>query len=188
VILDFSWRDRARRQRLEHVLQRVNHARALGKNHASYAAVLSAAFDVLAQVDEHIDADHTDPDELMDRFCGAHTRLAVYGSLAPGEKNHAVIHDIPGQWQDGYVHGEVHPVGWGEAIGYPGMTWLPHSPERVAVRLFTSPALSAHWRGIDSFEGRDYLRILVPVDGLTNGPVVANIYQVRTPATPPLTN
>jgi hypothetical protein len=34
-------------------------------------------------------------------------RLAVYGTLAPGEPNEAVLADIHGEWTDGTVRGEI---------------------------------------------------------------------------------
>jgi hypothetical protein len=33
------------------------------------------------------------------------SRFAVYGSLAPGQVNYAVLADIPGTWEDGFVRG-----------------------------------------------------------------------------------
>ena len=69
--------------------------------------------------------------------------------------------------------------GWGSHMGFPGLTWLPNSDERIPVQLFTSSELPAQWRRIDEFEGRDYVRILVPVEGVRDDPVVANLYQIR---------
>jgi gamma-glutamylcyclotransferase (GGCT)/AIG2-like uncharacterized protein YtfP len=77
------------------------------------------------------------------------TRLAVYGSLAPGEVNHHVVETITGVWEDGFVHGKLHMKGWGRHVGFPGLIWLPRSGERVPVRLFTSQELPAHWSRID---------------------------------------
>ena len=107
------------------------------------------------------------------------TRLAVYGSLAPGEVNHHVIESVAGIWDDGFVRGKVQAKGWGSHMGFPGLTWLPNSDERIPVQLFTSSELPAQWSRIDEFEGRDYVRILVPVEGVRDDPVVANLYQIR---------
>lgn len=107
------------------------------------------------------------------------TRLAVYGSLAPDEVNHHVIETVAGSWEGGFVRGELRMKGWGRHVGFPGLTWLPTSDERVPVRLFTSSELPAEWSRIDEFEGRDYVRILVLVEGVRDDPVVANLYQIR---------
>jgi gamma-glutamylcyclotransferase (GGCT)/AIG2-like uncharacterized protein YtfP len=105
-------------------------------------------------------------------------RLAVYGSLAPGEVNHWVVADLPGTWETGTVHGTLEKVGWGDAIGFPGMTWVPRG-DPIPVTLFTSAALPEHWRRIDEFEGADYRRILVPVVLSHREIVIANIYELR---------
>ena len=120
-----------------------------------------------------------DPAAVAARFDAPDTRLAVYGSLAPGEVNHQVITDIPGAWREGVVRGSIRQEGWGALVGFPGMTWRPHSEEQITVKLFVSSALEAHWPRIDEFEGSDYLRILVPVEGVAAAPVIANIYQLR---------
>ena len=115
--------------------------------------------------------------ELM--FDRPSTRLAIYGSLAPGEVNHSVIEQVAGKWTEGFVRGSVHMKGWGSHVGFPGMIWIPSSEERLGVKLFTSSQLPDHWERIDRFEGSDYLRILVPVEDRSGVPVVANIYQIR---------
>lgn len=105
-------------------------------------------------------------------------RLAVYGSLAPGERNHWVLGELAGEWTRGSVHGILHPDGWGATEGFPGMQWVP-SADAMSVLLFSSTELPRHWARIDAFEGDDYRRILIPV-GLDGGDrVVANIYEVR---------
>ncbi len=113
------------------------------------------------------------------RFDRPSTRLAVYGSLAPGESNHGIIEDIVGIWTPGFVRGDLLRQGWGTHVGFPGMIWDPKSTNRINVQVFTSEDLPAHWERLDSFEGEDYLRILVPVEGLGGAPMVANIYRVR---------
>lgn len=119
------------------------------------------------------------PEPLAATWGDPAVRLAVYGSLAPGEVNHHVIADIPGDWTQGFVRGTVHMKGWGSHFGFPGMTWEPRSAERIPIRLFSSPELPRHWDRIDDFEGDGYLRILVPVEGVGDAPIVANIYQLR---------
>src|SRR5215210_8493620 len=52
-------------------------------------------------------------------FRTSHT-LAVYGTLAPGQPNHNVVAPLGGEWTDGLIEGDLLPVGWGAALGYPG--------------------------------------------------------------------
>lgn len=122
--------------------------------------------------------------EAVDRFLDRPSRrLAVYGSLAPGEVNAGVLAPLSGTWRRGSVRGTLRRRGWGAAHGFPGLEWDPEG-EPVSVRLFVSPELPGHWPRLDAFEGDDYLRSLVPVrlgsphtDG--EGTVVANAYLVR---------
>ena len=106
------------------------------------------------------------------------TRLAVYGSLAPGEQNHWVLSHLAGEWSRGSVRGVLHAEGWGACDGFPGMEWIPTAGE-IPVLVFTSDDLTPHWARIDAFEGGDYRRILIPVDLDAGGLVVANIYELR---------
>ncbi len=99
-------------------------------------------------------------------------RLAVYGTLAPGERNHPVIAGIEGSWSDGHVDGVVRAV-----AGYPAFTWKK-GKGTVRVRVLTSEALPKHWHRIDGFEGGLYRRILVPVHRPA-GSVIAHIYESR---------
>ncbi|UCG89449.1 MAG: gamma-glutamylcyclotransferase [Gemmatimonadota bacterium] len=106
------------------------------------------------------------------------TRLAVYGSLGPGEQNHWVLEDLVGEWSLGSVRGVLHARGWGASDGFPGMEWIPTAGE-IPLLVFISHDLPRHWGRIDAFEGEDYRRILIPVDLATGALVVANIYEVR---------
>lgn len=107
----------------------------------------------------------------------ADTRLAVYGTLAPGEVNHAVVADLRGTWRAGEVRGWLHPTGWGMTYGFPALRWDPEGPA-VAVQVLTSEDLPAAWPRLDRFEGEAYRRIVVPVTcGDTTVP--ANIYVER---------
>lgn len=112
---------------------------------------------------------------LEERFTPSH-HLAVYGTLAPGEVNHGQVADLRGEWQQGFVHGELVPEGWGTTYGFPAFRWDPEGPQ-VRVQVFASPDLPAHWPRLDAFEGPGYRRILVPVEDADGNLVtVANLY------------
>jgi gamma-glutamylcyclotransferase (GGCT)/AIG2-like uncharacterized protein YtfP len=123
-------------------------------------------------------------------FRTSHT-LAVYGTLAPGRPNHHVVAPLGGEWTDGLIEGDLIPVGWGAALGYPG--FRPRvGGGAVAVQVLTTRSLAAAWPTLDRFEGPGYQRILVPVFGTEPGPgqagerrlyTVANLY-AATEASP----
>lgn len=106
----------------------------------------------------------------------AEHRLAVYGSLAPGKSNHHQLDGLTGTWVPGVLRGERNDKGWGTAGGFPGLVLNPEGDE-VAVQVFTSSDLPAHWARLDRFEGKDYRRVTTKV--LTaDGPVEAQVYVV----------
>jgi gamma-glutamylcyclotransferase (GGCT)/AIG2-like uncharacterized protein YtfP len=105
------------------------------------------------------------------------TRLAVYGTLAPGESNHGVVAGLQGTWTRGLFHGELHATGWGSTYGFPALRWRPDAPP-VRVRLLTSADLPAAWTRLDRFEGPGYRRIVVPVTQREDR-ILANIYVER---------
>ena len=73
-------------------------------------------------------------------FRTSHT-LAVYGTLAPGQPNHHIVAPLGGEWTEGLIEGDLLPVGWGAALGYPG--FRPRvGGAAVAVRVLTAP----YWR------------------------------------------
>ena len=121
-------------------------------------------------------------DQLEYRFSvelDARHRLAVYGSLAPGRKNHHQIAALAGTWEAGLaVTGEKLDRGWGAALGYPALRWAP-AGERVEVQLFVSRELPDHWQRLDAFEGDEYLRIVVPVYAGERVTCLANLYGAR---------
>lgn len=100
-------------------------------------------------------------DELA-REVGADRRLAVYGSLAPGEENERELADLAGSWRRGLVRGDLLDRGWGARIGFPAFVRNPEGSE-VDVQVFESEELPRHWARLDAFEGLGYTRILVPV-------------------------
>jgi gamma-glutamylcyclotransferase (GGCT)/AIG2-like uncharacterized protein YtfP len=94
-------------------------------------------------------------------FRTGHT-LAVYGTLAPGQPNHHVVAPLGGEWTDGLIEGNLLPVGWGAALGYPG--FRPRvGGDAVAVQVLTASSLATAWPALDHFEGPGYQRILVPI-------------------------
>ena len=119
-------------------------------------------------------------------FRTSHT-LAVYGTLAPGQPNHHVVAPLGGEWTDGLIEGDLLPMGWGAALGYPG--FRPRvGGAAVAVRVLTAPLLATAWPTLDRFEGPEYQRILVPVFSAELSPerrlyTVANLY-AATEASP----
>lgn len=107
----------------------------------------------------------------------ADTRLAVYGSLAPGRGNHRELADLAGEWRVGRVRGWLVESGWGAAQGYPGLRPDPDGP-RVEVQVLISPDLPGHWTRLDAFEGDEYERVTVTVE-TDGGPLRAQIYALR---------
>jgi gamma-glutamylcyclotransferase (GGCT)/AIG2-like uncharacterized protein YtfP len=120
---------------------------------------------------------------LLDQRFGADTRLAVYGTLAPGAANHHLLAGVPGAWSPCVVRGQYDEHGWGLTRGYPGLRPDPAGPERAAL-LFASAELPRHWARLDAFEGAPYLRLLVPVRCAGGELCAANLYAVRAPSAP----
>ena len=109
----------------------------------------------------------------------ADTRLASYGTLAPGRENHEQLAGLAGRWCTGTVRGWLNPGGWAATMGYPGLLLDPAGP-LVEVQLFESPDLPAHWARLDAFEGADYQRVLTPVRMADGSDVDAWIYVLAT--------
>ncbi|ONG44473.1 gamma-glutamylcyclotransferase [Pseudoroseomonas deserti] len=101
-------------------------------------------------------------------------RLATYGTLAPGRVNHHELDGLAGQWRQGVVRGWLVAEGWGAALGYPALVPDP-AGGAVAVHLFESADLPAHWPRLDDFEGEGYRRVEVPVE-TAEGTLPAWIY------------
>ena len=102
------------------------------------------------------------------------TRLAVYGSLAPGEVNHHQLAGLTGSWRRGTVQGKRFESGWGSTLGFPGLILDPAGPA-VDVQVFESPDLPDHWARLDEFEGPGYRRVVTKVR-TADGDVSACIY------------
>jgi gamma-glutamylcyclotransferase (GGCT)/AIG2-like uncharacterized protein YtfP len=104
-------------------------------------------------------------------------RLAVYGSLAPGKKNHHMMAGMNGSWRAAVLRGSLRNEGWGAGEGFPGFLW-DGSETPVAAQVFSSPDLPRHWQRLDEFEGAEYRRILVPVEVEDGGMEVCNVYEL----------
>jgi len=106
--------------------------------------------------------------------CSHH--LVVYGTLAPGRVNYNQVEHIVGKWRDDvYVEGEFVNSGWAIEFGYPMMRWTPGG-SHIASYLLTSEMLPASWPDLDSFEGAEYCRLLVPVFDEHGFVTVGNVY------------
>jgi gamma-glutamylcyclotransferase (GGCT)/AIG2-like uncharacterized protein YtfP len=102
------------------------------------------------------------------------TRLATYGSLAPGSVNGDQLAPIEGTWREGIVRGHLLEAGWGTGMGYPGIVLDPGGPE-VDVWLLESAELPAHLERLDDFEGDGYARVVTTVS-TEDGDIDAWIY------------
>ena len=99
--------------------------------------------------------------------------LVVYGSLAPGESNHAQLAGLEGEWSRGWVHGRLLPDPPVE--GYPFLRWSPGG-EPVPAWLLTSPGLAERWARLDAFEGPAYRRFVVPFHDSTGVRALGYVY------------
>ena len=141
------------RMALEQSLLTVPLIPSAGAPHSESALELQSAVRDLVQSLSDVDI----PLAFERMFGHPSTRLAVYGSLRPGESNHNQLATVPGNWQDGSVKGSIKRPG-----EYLEFTWDVCSSE-VAVKVLTSDRLCDHFDRLDEFEGEDYRRILVPV-------------------------
>jgi gamma-glutamylcyclotransferase (GGCT)/AIG2-like uncharacterized protein YtfP len=110
---------------------------------------------------------------------GALSRLATYGTLAPGRSNHDQLDGLDGRWLQGQVRGVLADAGWGAALGYPALV-LDASAPAVDVAVFESADLPEHWARLDEFEGQEYERVVATVQ-TREGVVEASIYVLRPP-------
>jgi gamma-glutamylcyclotransferase (GGCT)/AIG2-like uncharacterized protein YtfP len=107
----------------------------------------------------------------------AETRLATYGTLAPGRVNNDQLCDLSGLWRQGTVKGRLIEAGWGAALGCPGLILDPEGSS-IDVALFESEDLPDHWDRLDAFEGDGYRRVSVDVS-TADGDVPASIYVIN---------
>ena len=106
----------------------------------------------------------------------ADTRLATYGTLAPGRVNNDQLADLKGCWRQGTVRGRLVEAGWGAELGYPGLILDPSGPV-IDVHVFESSDLPAHWLRLDAFEGAGYRRVVTQVCTV-DGDLAASIYVI----------
>ena len=104
-------------------------------------------------------------------------RLAVYGSLRPGERNAHILAPLAGHWSRGAVRGKLRPILSGYARGYTGLV-LAADGDEVPVDLLSSRGLPAFWAELDAFEGPEFIRTIaeVRVAGTT---IAASLYEWR---------
>ena len=107
----------------------------------------------------------------------ADTRLASYGTLAPGRINHHQLDGLVGAWSTGTVRGRLIEFGWGADLGFPGLI-LEAEGEEVALAIFESFDLPQHWARLDEFEGENYHRQTCWVD-TPDGPLEVMLYTVN---------
>ena len=79
-----------------------------------------------------------------------------------------------GRWLTGHVDGILVDAGWGASLGYPALV-LDSAGSAIAVDVFESIDLPAHWARLDAFEGPGYQRVVTTVRTST-GDVDASIY------------
>jgi gamma-glutamylcyclotransferase (GGCT)/AIG2-like uncharacterized protein YtfP len=96
-------------------------------------------------------------------------RLAVYGSLRPGEQHHDLVSDLEVVAR-GWLTGQVR-----EVDGYPVLR-LAADGERVAVAVLGGAALADRWPELDRFEGPAYRREQVVVTLDDGGRLEAECY------------
>ncbi len=105
-------------------------------------------------------------------------RLFVYGTLAPGRKNHHVLASITGVWQAATVRGRLLEEGWGAQLGYPGFVPADDG-EDIPGHVLSSNELPNHWSALDDFEGEGYRRVLVLVRLASGDELTAQIYALN---------
>jgi gamma-glutamylcyclotransferase (GGCT)/AIG2-like uncharacterized protein YtfP len=116
------------------------------------------------------------PVQTLDRLLDFPSRrLAVYGSLAPGKKNHNMIEGIHGTWRKAVLRGSLLNEGWGAGEGFPGFLWNGTNTP-VAAQVFSSADLPHYWARLDAFEGEEYRRILAPAEIEDREIEICNVY------------
>ena len=105
-------------------------------------------------------------------------KLFVYGTLGPGRENEHILANIGGSFEGASVRGTLHQIGWGAAMGYPGIM-LNNNGDKVEGYLFSSDNIEDHWSELDEFEGEAYERVLTMVELHNKTLVEAFIYTLK---------
>jgi gamma-glutamylcyclotransferase (GGCT)/AIG2-like uncharacterized protein YtfP len=95
-------------------------------------------------------------------------RLAVYGSLAPGEEHANVLAPLAGYWRQARVAGTVDRSGRYPRFA-PGCGVCP-------VWIFESSDLPSYWPTLDEFEGEGYRRMTIQAETGEGGAISVQIY------------
>ena len=106
----------------------------------------------------------------------AESRLATYGTLAPGRVNNDQLAGLKGSWRQGTVRGRLVEAGWGAKLGCPGLILDPFG-QAIEVYIFESSELANHWPRLDELEGSDYRRVVTQVC-TADGDLEASIYVI----------
>ncbi len=104
-------------------------------------------------------------------------RLAVYGTLLPGEPNHSILARLQGAWRDARIRGHVV-----QRDGLPHFVWNIAEPQ-ISAKVFETVELEEKWPDLDRFEGRSYQRVWVVASLDGDEQNVTNIYSLRSEAT-----
>lgn len=86
------------------------------------------------------------------------------------QPNASVLSGVTGTWSKGSVSGVVE-----HRVRFPYCTWEPSGSD-VDVHVLASSELPEHFPKIDAFEGRRYVRSLVPVRA-GSARYISNIYE-----------
>ena len=84
------------------------------------------------------------------------TKLVNYGTLARDRSNAQLLEGLGGSWEVCVIRGEIFL-----ADRLPNFRWKLDGDE-VPAQLFTATDLQSTWESLDSFEGDDYRRRLIP--------------------------
>jgi gamma-glutamylcyclotransferase (GGCT)/AIG2-like uncharacterized protein YtfP len=114
-------------------------------------------------------------EDLLDFILGHPSqKLAVYGTLRPGQLNYGMLSDIDGTWRT------IRLVGVLAETGLPTFYFSNSGSDAVEAELLISAELVQHWTRLDRFEGSGYTRQLGLV-WFEDSFQVANVY-VTSPA------
>ncbi len=106
------------------------------------------------------------------------TKLAIYGTLAPGKVNHHHIAELGGEWRGAAVRGSLGAVPCGVHQALPAMVLDPAASPHP-LQVLVCQRLADAWARLDAFEGAEMQRLLVPLEGDGGVTGVANIYALR---------